>query len=92
MAATPEERLAAVARQLVDRMVEQRAHGADPLMNLPDYADFAEELRPYVQRELLMVRMGEAARFGTYKHVQDLQKDIEQLEAEIDARGKKAKR
>ena len=49
---TPEDRLAAVVVSRLLRLPEpERWH--------LDYADFAEALRPFVQRELLMARMEE---------------------------------
>ena len=52
-AATPEERLAAVAHELA-------LHFQDSFSRIPDYADFRDALRPYLVRELLMVRIDEA--------------------------------
>jgi hypothetical protein len=50
---TPEERLAAVAKSLCLQMKEKWKRD-------PDYADFRDVLRPFVQRELLRARIDEA--------------------------------
>jgi hypothetical protein len=50
---TPEGRIAAVAKSIAVRM------RAD-LRREPDYADYREALRPYIQRELLLARIAEA--------------------------------
>jgi hypothetical protein len=61
---TPEGRLAAVARSLMIQM-ENNFRGTHVGPSEPDYADFREALRPYVQRELLLARIDEARRaFG----------------------------
>lgn len=51
---TPEERIAAVAKSLCTQM-RKTLHGREP-----DYADFRDVLRPYIQKELLMARISEA--------------------------------
>lgn len=56
---TPEGRLAGVARSLVIKM-EDRHNKSRVGPREPDYADFREALRPYVQRELLLARIDEA--------------------------------
>jgi hypothetical protein len=63
---TPEGRLAAVAKSLLLQM-QLRAEAAACLTcgriaayADPDYADFREALRPFVERELLLARIGEA--------------------------------
>ena len=50
---TPEGRIAAVARALCIQMEKK-------LQREPDYADFRDVLRPFLQRELLNVRVDEA--------------------------------
>jgi hypothetical protein len=56
---TPEGRLAAVCRSLMTQMdTRYRKTGVGPAE--PDYADFRDALRPYVQRELLLARIEEA--------------------------------
>jgi hypothetical protein len=55
---TPAERLAAVARTLMEKIrTEYERTLAGP--KEPDYADFREALRPYVQQELLFARIDE---------------------------------
>lgn len=50
---TPEGRIAAVARSLCIQMEKK-------LERQPDYADFRDVLRPFLQRELLNARIDEA--------------------------------
>ena len=50
---TPEGRIAAVARSLCIQMQKK-------LKREPDYADFRDVLRPFLQRELLNARIDEA--------------------------------
>jgi hypothetical protein len=50
---SPEGRIAAVVRSLCIQMEKKRKRE-------PDYADFREVLRPFVQRELLNARIDEA--------------------------------
>lgn len=56
---TPEGRLAAVCRSLMTQLeARNRTTGVGPAE--PDFADFREALRPYIQRELLLARIEEA--------------------------------
>jgi hypothetical protein len=56
---TPEGRLATVARELALAMkLHHRETHTGP--EEPDYADYREALRPYVQKELLLARIDEA--------------------------------
>jgi hypothetical protein len=71
-----ESRLAAVVRELIVRMQK-------PYPHVPDLADFRDELRPFVQRELLMARIEELQRYGTFSHVMELQKELDAANSEI---------
>jgi hypothetical protein len=51
--ATPEERIAAVAKSLADQMDKN-------LKRQPDYADYRDAIRPFLQVELLHARIEEA--------------------------------
>jgi hypothetical protein len=51
--ATPEERIAAVARSLVVQMEKN-------LKRQPDYADYRDAIRPFLQVELIRARIDEA--------------------------------
>ena len=84
LARTPEARLAVIARDLVECM-------ADPVPFTPDYADFADELRPYVRRELLLAQIAEAQRSGTFRHILELQALLALLEREIASRPRREK-
>lgn len=84
IAPTPEARLAAIARRLVILM-------AEPVPFVPDYADFADELRPYVQRELILARITEAQRSGTLRHILELQGALALVEREIGNRPRREK-
>jgi hypothetical protein len=56
---TPEGRLAAVAHSLAIQMQKcfaEKCFGPSQ----PDFADYREALRPFVKRELIMVRIDEA--------------------------------
>jgi len=78
IAVTPEERLGAVARELVVKMIS-------PEPNVPDYRDFTDALRPYVRRELLLARIETAMHFGTFLHIVELKKELGEVDAEIAA-------
>lgn len=52
---TPEGRIAAAAANL---MIEMR----QTVKHEPDYADFRDRLKPYIERELITVRLRELAR------------------------------
>lgn len=71
---TPEGRIAAVARSLCVQMGEK-------LKRTPDYADFREALRPFIQREILRARIDEARK--TSGRV--LTARVRELAAELDA-------
>jgi hypothetical protein len=51
--ATPEERIAAVAQSLCVQMRDKEKRE-------PDYADFRDVLRPFIQKEILIARIAEA--------------------------------
>jgi hypothetical protein len=75
---TAEERLAAVAHSLVLKMAEEyRKTGCGPTG--PDYADYRDELRPYIRREFLLVRIDEARK----THSAQLTGRIRELAAEL---------
>lgn len=67
-AKTPEDRLAAVAVEVMIRM--QKNHG-----RLPDYADFAKEFRPYLDKIRVQAQLDEneiALRLELSKRREDL--------------------
>jgi len=84
LARTPEARLAVIARHLVTRLVV-------PAPFLPDYADFADELRPYVRREILLAQIAEAQRSGSFKHILELQGLLGLVDREIANRPRREK-
>jgi hypothetical protein len=55
---TPEDRIAAVARTLTHKMYEEHSR-------LPDYADFRQALKPFIQREMVLARIDEARVSGS---------------------------
>lgn len=59
---TPEGRLAAVAQSLRIQMARKYRSRGNRGPQEPDYADFCEALRPFVQRELVLARIQEARR------------------------------
>lgn len=60
---TPEGRIAAVARSLCVQMAEKRkATGIGP--SEPDYADFRDVLKPFIEREMINARIDEARKTG----------------------------
>lgn len=50
---TPEARLAAVVGNVIEKFKSEHSH-------MPDIADFCEELRPHIRRELLLAMLDEA--------------------------------
>lgn len=69
--ATPEDRIAAAARLIMVRMIGHR--------DVPDYADFRDALRPYVELEILKGQLEEAKANSTFRRVVELQGKIEVL-------------
>lgn len=75
---TPEGRLAAVAKTLMVKMEEQYRHNRVGPKE-PDYADFREAFRPFIQRELLRARIEEARKLGgrtITERVKELAKEL----------------
>ncbi len=71
---TPEERLAAVAKSLVEQM--------EKTGRAPDYADFREAFRPFVRAELLRARIDEARKScgrGLTGRIQELDVEFRKL-------------
>jgi len=60
---SPAGRIAAVARSLCLHFeAERRRTGVGP--SEPDYADFRDVLRPFIERELILARIDEARKTG----------------------------
>lgn len=55
---TPEGRLAAVARSLGDQMIKK-------FNRYPDFADFRQVFKPFIEKELLLARIAEARKLGS---------------------------
>lgn len=75
---TPEERLAAVAKSLMDQMEKTN--------RVPDYADFRDTLRPFVLAELFRARIDEARKGcgrGLTGRVQELDAELKKLTANL---------
>jgi len=65
IAASPAERIAAVARSLVARMARcPICEDPQSIPKAPDYADFRDEIEPFLQFELLKARLEEANAAG----------------------------
>jgi hypothetical protein len=83
---TPEGRLAAVARSLAIRMEKKHRQSGGVGPREPDYADFRDAFRPYLQRELLLARIDEArhtnARAITAR-VEELARELRECEESI---------
>lgn len=76
--ATPEGRLAAVARSLAIRMAGRKKE--------PDYADYRDALRPFVKRELLLARIEEARQSSgavLTARVAELAKELDEVNSQI---------
>jgi hypothetical protein len=71
---TPEGRMAAVARDLMPGFDGIRKTGGE----YPDYADFLEVFKPYMDRELLMARVNEAGIAWAVSRVFMLEQQLEQ--------------
>ncbi len=72
---TPEGRIAAVARSLCIQMEKKSSRE-------PDYADFRDVLRPFLQRELLNARIDEARKTSgraLTQRVRELAKELQSL-------------
>ena len=79
---TPEARLAVVAHRLLLKEVER------PLT--PDFADFRDALRPYVQKEILLARIAEArlcGGLGLSAHIAALAGELTEIEKRIPPEG-----
>ncbi len=71
---TPEGRMAAVARSLCIQMKNS--------LREPDYADFRDVLRPFLQRELLNARIDEARKTSgraLTQRVRELAKELQAI-------------
>lgn len=76
--ATPEGRLAAVAKITLLRAAEAKRQ--------PDYADFRDALRPFVERELILARIEEARKAAGIRltdRVKELAKELAEVNARI---------
>ena len=84
-AKTPEERLAAVAFALVEKLRDSHKDtGVGP--SYPDYADFRDAFRPHLRRELIKARMDEAgyaAGILTKLRIPHLSDDLKEVDALI---------
>jgi hypothetical protein len=76
---TPEGRLAAVARSLMIKM-EDRHNKSRVGPREPDYADFREALRPYVQRERVLAQIEEARKTSVTARVKELASELAEWE------------
>lgn len=88
---TPEARLAAVARTLMDLVLANHlSTGRGPRQ--PDYADFREAFRPFLEREVLVARIDEARRVHGEKltaRVAELGLELKMVDTVIAERNKK---
>lgn len=74
---TAEDRIAAVAKSLCIQ-IGDKFRG-----RVPDYADFRDALRPFVQRELLRARIDEARKLSgrvMTERVKELAKELDAIE------------
>ena len=82
---SPEGRLAAVAKTLCVHFEDSyNRTGAGP--KEPDFADFKQALRPFIQRELLKARIDEARKTQSRiitERVLELAKELAIVEAQI---------
>jgi len=82
---TPEGRLAAVAKSLAIRMeTKYRQSGVGP--SQPDYADYRDAFRPYLQRELLLARIEEARHTSAARitaRVEELARELRECEKQL---------
>lgn len=69
---TPEARLAAVARSLVEQMAKK-------FRREPDYSDYRKVFRPFLAKELILVRIAEARKLG----VKQLSERMKELDKEL---------
>jgi len=90
---TPEGRLAAVAMSVILQMQLRaledaacRSCGRIAALRQPDYADFRDAMRPFIERELLLARINEA-RSGNGKlltsRIQELCADLAELNRQL---------
>lgn len=76
--AKPEERIAAVCRS-----VHERFH---PNAMTPDYADYRDALRPFIQREILLAQIEEARSLSSNvltERIQVLARRLAEVERQI---------
>jgi hypothetical protein len=71
---TPEGRLAAVARSLDDQMMKK-------FNRHPDFADFRQVFKPFVEKELILARIAEARKLGSKQLTQRMQELTRELHA-----------
>jgi hypothetical protein len=76
---TPEGRMAAIARDLMPGFDGVRRVGGE----YPDYADFREAFKPYLERELLAARLDEALLDRSSNRVFMLVQQLKEADAEV---------
>jgi hypothetical protein len=69
-------RLAAVARSLVSRMARCSMCRRDVPPSTPDYADFRQELAPWIELELVKARLAEAKISGNADRIAELNRQL----------------
>jgi hypothetical protein len=86
-AVTPEERIAAIARDLAHEIeIRHTMTGNGPAE--PDYADYRDRLAPYIRRELLLARIDEARKSLSIHltgRVKELAAELAEIESGIAA-------
>jgi 2-C-methyl-D-erythritol 4-phosphate cytidylyltransferase len=77
--ATPEGRLAAVAKSVFSKLKTIRRE--------PDYADYRDALRPFVRRELILARIEESRKVSgrvLTERMRELAGELMEVDAEIE--------
>ena len=85
---TPEGRLAAVCKSLALRMrKEAELRRRSDYSREPDYADYRDALRPYIEREMLQARLDEISEYcgapAAAFRIISLRRQIEALDRDI---------
>ena len=73
---TPEERIAAVS----GHFTREHHH---KFKRLPDDADYRDELRPFIQLEILLEVLKTLEKYGSYREALDVVNKIDELKIEI---------
>lgn len=74
-----------MAREIVVRMwrISTPIGPKPPYPNVPDFADFRDGIKPFIQTEILRAQLEVVQRHGAYVEAMRIQKELDALQLEI---------